>query len=198
MTSSQGSNAQTTGTIDAPGHAHGHAGADDLAAARSDFKDAVGWTLLGIATLIGSIRMDRLEKQDINPYTVPGLLPGLLGIALILLGVLLGVRSWRRGAWAHQPPRQPDPLLGLQRKRVGVAIALCIGYALVLVGHGLPFWLASSIYICTSILVFRRLSLDEAERRLDLRAWIHALLISVGVSVLVWLVFEHVFLVRLP
>jgi hypothetical protein len=42
--------------------------------------------------------MDRLEAQHINPYTVPGLLPALLGIAMIVLGALLGVRSWRRGA----------------------------------------------------------------------------------------------------
>jgi hypothetical protein len=26
---------------------------------------------LGVAVLIGSITMDRLEKQDVNPYTVP-------------------------------------------------------------------------------------------------------------------------------
>jgi len=29
---------------------------------------------LGIAILIGSVTMDRLEKQGINPYTIPGLL----------------------------------------------------------------------------------------------------------------------------
>ena len=40
--------------------------------------------------------MDRLEAQHINPYTVPGLLPGLLGLVMILLGVLLALRSWGR------------------------------------------------------------------------------------------------------
>ena len=50
--------------------------------------------------------MDRLERQNINPYTVPGLLPGLLGIAMILLGGVLALRSWRRGALelASSPP----------------------------------------------------------------------------------------------
>ena len=48
-----------------------------------------------------SFAMDRLEAQHINPYTVPGLLPGLLGIVMILLGGLLALRSWRRGA-LHQ------------------------------------------------------------------------------------------------
>ena len=34
------------------------------------------------------------------------------------------------------------------------------GYGVVLVGHGLPFWLASTIYVTASILLFRRLSRD--------------------------------------
>ncbi len=68
------------------------------AQAARDLRDALGWLVFGAAVLIGSIRMDRLEAQHINPYTVPGLLPGLLGLVMILLGVLLAVRSWDRGA----------------------------------------------------------------------------------------------------
>src|SRR4051812_48708210 len=65
-------------------------GADEEAASpRADLKDAVAWMAFGIAVLVGSITMDRLEKQNINPVTVPGLLPGLLGIAMILLGGVL-------------------------------------------------------------------------------------------------------------
>src|ERR1700712_586160 len=66
-----------------------------VASLRSDFLSALGWMALGIAILIGSVTMDRLEKQDINPYTIPGLLPGLLGIAMTILGALLAARSWR-------------------------------------------------------------------------------------------------------
>src|SRR3954470_17743253 len=77
---------------------------DDHAPPRADFKDAIGWIVLGVAVLIGSITMDRLEQQNINPYTVPGLLPGLLGIAMILLGGVLAVRSWERGALTVPPP----------------------------------------------------------------------------------------------
>src|SRR3954452_15176500 len=69
--------------------------ADDRAALRSDFLSGLGWMALGIAILIGSVMMDRLEKQDINPSTIPGLLPGLLGIAMTILGALLAARSWR-------------------------------------------------------------------------------------------------------
>jgi len=164
---------------------------------RSDLKDAVGWIAFGIAVLVGSITMDRLEQQHINPVTVPGLLPGLLGIAMILLGGVLGVRSLRRGALARALP----PATAHQReerKRVAIATLLCAGYGVVLVGHGIPFWLASSIYIAASILAFQRLSADPAERRLTGRAWAKALVIAVAASVITWLVFEKLFLVRLP
>jgi predicted cobalt transporter CbtA len=164
---------------------------------RSDLKDAVGWIVFGLAVLVGSITMDRLENQHINPVTVPGLLPGLLGIAMILLGAVLGLRSWRRGAFAQPlPPATADQRE--ERRRVWIAIALCAGYGIVLVGHGIPFWLASTIYITASILVFQRLSRDPVERRLGARAWGKALLIGACASVVTWLVFEKVFLVRLP
>ena len=170
---------------------------EERASPRSDLKDAIAWIIFGIAVLVASVTMDRLEQQHINPVTVPGLLPGLLGIAMILLGAVMAVRSLRLGALAHAtPPRTPH-----QRessRRVWIAIALCCGYGVVLVGHGIPFWIASSIYVTISILVFRRMSSDPVERRLDARAWMLALVIGVLSSVTTWLVFERVFLVRMP
>jgi predicted cobalt transporter CbtA len=170
---------------------------EDAAPPRSDLKDAAGWIAFGVAVLVGSLTMDRLEQQNINPVTVPGLLPGLLGIAMILLGGVLGVRSLRRGALA-QPLPAATPEDRETSRRVWIAIALCCGYGIVLVGHGIPFWLASSVYVTVSILVFRRLSRDPQERRLGARAWVQALVIGVLSSVVTWLVFERVFLVRLP
>jgi hypothetical protein len=174
----------------------GH-GQDGERPPRADFKDAAGWIALGVATLIGSIRMDRLQSQHINPLTIPGLLPGLLGLAMMTLGIVLGVRSWQRGALREAEP-DPGPLARAQRKRVAIAIGLCVGFAVVLVGHGLPFWLASSIYTTISILIYRRISPDPDERRIGLRAIAQALVIGVGASVVIWLVFEQLFLVRLP
>jgi hypothetical protein len=129
--------------------------------------------------------------------TVPGLLPGLLGIAMILLGGIMGVRSMGRGALGKPlPPASPHRRE--ERRRVAIAVALCCGYGIVLVGHGIPFWLASTIYVTASILVFRRISADPQERRLGLRAWTQALVIGVASSVITWATFEKLFLVRLP
>lgn len=180
-----------------PEHSVAQGTEHELAPPRADFKDAIGWIAFGIAVLVGSITMDRLESQHINPVTVPGLLPGLLGIAMILLGSVLGVRSLRRGALAHALPPATDEERE-SRRRVWIAIALCVGYGVVLVGHGIPFWIASTIYVTASILVFRRLSREPEERRLHGRAWMQALVIGVLSSVVTWMVFEKVFLVRLP
>ncbi|MEJ8836146.1 tripartite tricarboxylate transporter TctB family protein [Ramlibacter sp. AN1133] len=170
---------------------------EERAAPRSDLKDAAGWIVFGVAVLAGSVTMDRLEQQNINPVTVPGLLPGLLGIAMILLGAIMAARSWRRGAFTTPlPPATPHRRE--ERRRVAIAVALCCGYGIVLVGHGIPFWLASTVYVTGSILVFQRISSDPAERRLTPRAWAMALVIGAAASVVTWLVFERVFLVRLP
>lgn len=180
-----------------PEHSVAAGAHEEAAAPRSDLKDAIGWIAFGLAVLVGSIVMDRLEHQNINPVTVPGLLPGLLGIAMILLGGIMGVRSLRRGALAKPLPPATAHRRE-ERKRVAIAVALCCGYGIVLVGHGIPFWLASTLYVTASILIFQRLSADPAERRLTARAWTQALVIAVAASVVTWLVFEKVFLVRLP
>ncbi|MEP7084945.1 MAG: tripartite tricarboxylate transporter TctB family protein [Betaproteobacteria bacterium] len=164
---------------------------------RSDLWDGVGWLALGSAILIGSLLMDRLEKQAINPYTIPGLLPALLGIMMIVLGGILALRSWRRGALRMAIPAS-DRDDREQRRRVWIVVALCVGYAVVLVGHGLPFWLASSIYVTVSILILQRLSRDENERRLTPRAWMKAIIIGLSSGVITALVFQELFLVRMP
>lgn len=167
------------------------------ASPRADFHDGVGWFVFGLIVVIASLRMSRLTDQHINPFTIPGLVPGLLGAGMMIIGALLGVRSWRRGAGqvAAVPPTADDRH---RRMRVWLAIILCCGYSIVLIGHGLPFWLASSIYVTASILVFHRISTDPVKRQIGLRSVVHALLIGVASSVVIWLVFERLFLVRLP
>ena len=164
---------------------------------RSDLADGLGWAVLGVAILIGSLTMDRLERQGVNPYTVPGLLPGLLAIAMILLGGILALRSVRRGALRQSSaPATPDQRE--QQRRIGIVIALCAGYAVLLVGHGLPFWLASTIYVTGSILILQRIGRDPQARILSPMAAVKALAIGLGAGLITHLVFQELFLVHLP
>jgi hypothetical protein len=164
---------------------------------RSDFWQGVGWVVFGAAVLVGSITMDRLQSQNINPYTIPGLLPAFLGIAMMLVGAVVAVRSWRRGAFDHAR----EPFTAHQRevrRRVWLVVALVVVYSVGLIGHGLPFWIASAIFVTGSILVLQRMSRDPEERRLTPRVWAKAIVIGVLASVITQLVFQNVFLVRLP
>lgn len=171
--------------------------ADPPAPARADLHDAIGWVVLGAAIVIASWRMDRLTAQNINPYTIPGLVPGLLGLGMVLVGAIMGLRSWRRGA-LHEPIEPASQSQRMQRKRALLATILCCGYSLVLIGRGIPFWLASTIYVTGSILLFDRISSDPTKRRINAHAITKALLIGGISSIVVWLVFERLFLVRLP
>jgi hypothetical protein len=175
-----------------------HPGADEEdITPRSDFWQGAGWVALGAAVLVGSVTMDRLESQNINPYTVPGLLPGFLGVAMMLLGAVLAVRSWRRGALAE--PREEFTAHQREvRRRVWTVIALCAVYSVFLIGHGLPFWLASSLFVVGSILVLHRMKQDPEARRLTPRVVIKAVVIGVLAAVITQLVFQEIFLVRLP
>jgi drug/metabolite transporter (DMT)-like permease len=164
---------------------------------RSDWWQGLGWIVLGAAVLVASLAMDRLEDQHINPYTIPGLLPALLGIAMILLGGVLAVRSWERGALTQ--PREPfTPHQRETRKRVWIVIALCSAYSVVLIGHGLPFWLASTIFVTGTILIMQRMNREPDERRLPPMLWVKAIAIGVIASVLTQVTFQDLFLVRLP
>ena len=46
---------------------------------------------------VGAWRMDRLEHLHINKYETPSLVPGLLGAAILMLGLVLAMRALARG-----------------------------------------------------------------------------------------------------
>jgi hypothetical protein len=176
--------------------------ADDLspaeaeAVAASDLRGAAGWIVFGVAILIGSITMDRLERQDINPYTVPGLLPGLLGIVIILLGVLLGLRSWRRGG--ARPGGARLQIDSAVVSRLSILLVLILVYSVVLVGHGMPFWLASALFVSLSIVALQQPQRAALGRRLSLRDVGFAVAVGLGSGLCITYVFQDLFLVRLP
>lgn len=165
-------------------------------AARSDLMASLGWSAMGAAILIGSIRMDRLEEQDVNPYTIPGLLPGLLGIAMIILAALLAIRSIRQGALSGQPAGAPRE--ALVSRHLLLVLGLCLTFGVGLVGRGLPFWLAAGAFVTVAILSLQRPQRKAAGQRLSVRQLVQALVIGFAAGGAITLVFQEIFLVRLP
>ncbi len=160
------------------------------AAPRADLADAMGWTVLGVAVLVGSWTMDRLETQDVPPFAAPGLLPGLLGIVLVLIGLLLMVRSVRSSR-LRSGLVTAEGLLGPAPGRALGVIGLCVLFGGGLVGHGVPFWAAAALFVTAAILFLRRESLG-------LRTVGFAAAVGLGAAIGITLLFQQLFLVRLP
>lgn len=158
--------------------------------ARADTIWALIWIVFGAAVFYGSWTMDRLQALHINPYTAPGLVPGALGVGLIVLGAVLLVRSLRTD---DAGSTTPAPLI---TPRLLIAAALCVAYGVGLVGRGLPFWLTTILFVFVSIFVFRW-SEHRAGGTLG-RGAATALLCAAGAAAGITLVFQEIFLVRLP
>src|SRR5258708_385692 len=170
---------------------------EDTASLRSDFLSAIGWMGLGIAILIGSVTMDRLENQGINPYTIPGLLPGLLGIAMTILRALLPARSWRPRLLSASPSSEASTHRA-ERKRLLLVVGLCLAFGWLLVGHGLPFWLAAAIFVTVAILSLQTQQRKATGQKLSVRMLVTTAAIGVGAGIAITVVFQELFLVRLP
>jgi hypothetical protein len=156
--------------------------------AEPDRLFGAGWLALGAVVLAASWRMDRLESQHINPWSAPGLLPGLLGALMLLFGAALLLRRF--------VPASGDAERVAPAGRTWLAIALCVGFAAGLLGHGLPFWVTAAAFMFVAILAFRWLDREAGAGlgRLALESAVIALCASAAISLL----FQEVFLIRLP
>jgi len=157
----------------------------------SDRLFGAGWFAFGAAVLAASWRMDRLEGLHINPWSVPGLLPGLLGALMILFGTALCLRRPVADGGG-------EPARGAAGGRIWLALVLCVGYAAGLLGHGLPFWLTSAGFMFVAILVFRWLDRDAETPSSLGRLALGSAAIALAASIAVSLLFQEIFLVRLP
>lgn len=160
---------------------------------RADLVSALVWMLIGGAIAIASWRMDRLEHLHINKYEIPGLVPGLLGAAVFLLGGVLAARSLRAGALRKAHPFALQPGTG----RLLVVLGAMLLYPLVLVGHGLPFWAVTGVFVAAFIFFFDR-GRQTALGRGTARQLLLAGVCGAATSAVVTIVFQDVFYVRLP
>lgn len=155
--------------------------------ARSDLRGGVGWVVFGFAILIGCWRMDRFESMGATLYTAPGFVPAMFGVALVLLGGLLARRGWRARSASASAPAEAEPLLS---RRIMLMLALSMAYAAGLVGRA-PFWLATTLFVAAFTWAY-------AEDAPQMRRVVVAVASGLLTSLVVVLVFERIFLVRLP
>jgi hypothetical protein len=115
---------------------------------------------------------------------------------MVCLGALLALRSIGEGVLARHTPALSGPASGY--KQIMVVLALCLIFTAVLLGHGLPFWLAAAMFVSASILTLQQAQRKAAQERLGLREIATAVSIGLGAGGAITLVFQTFFLVRLP
>jgi hypothetical protein len=160
------------------------------ASPRADLVTAAVLFALGVAIVQQALAMPRFVEQSGTGLTAPGIVPGFHGAMIALLSVLLGLRALRRGGWAaHGPVAQG----GTDGRRLAMAATFGVLYAGVLVGR-VPFWVASALFVFAFTATFEW----DAGPAGRMRRLVEAAAIGVGTGLAVTLVFEKLFLLRLP
>ena len=163
---------------------------------RRDLQGGVVWTAFGCLVVTLSWQMDRMTQQGATLHTAPGLWPGIVGTLLALLGGVLVLRSWRRAQRIGWDAAERDDTNYAALSRFALAAAMFFVYALLLVGRGLPYWLGTALFVATFVFLFQ-----YAKRKSDgriARGVVVALACGGLTALLVTLVFEQLFYVRLP
>ena len=148
-------------------------------------RAGIGWIVLGVAVSVGAWRMDRLQSLNIEPWSAPGLVPGVLGVLMALFGCGLMLSS--RDGVAQAEPIPWGRLLGV--------LGLTVLFGFVALGR-MPFVLAAALLIFVWIAMLSWSQWVAAGQRG--RGLLRTALIAGLASIIVSHLFQDVFLVRLP
>jgi hypothetical protein len=159
----------------------------------SDLAQGLIWLAVGGSIFYASWTMERLENLGVKPFSAPGLLPGVLGVFMFVLGLAMLLRSVR----ARQlSPKTATNSWNFEWRRILLPLALCLAFAGGLVGRALPFWTSAWLFIAVMIW-----TLQYAERKAKgelIRLAIVAVTVGGAASAAISLVFQELFLIRLP
>ena len=165
---------------------------------RTDLYIAAGFLAFGIGIIAESAVMPTFTDQGTPIYVAPGLVPGFHGLVISILAFVLAARSVSRGALTAAGAARPLPERLAWRRSVGriaLATTLTLIFAVGLIGR-IPFWLAAAIFVFGFIMAFewRR----DQTRAVLLRnaAWAIGIAMTAGWAVT--LLFENLFLIRMP
>jgi len=164
---------------------------------RADFVSSIVLIVFGAGVLWASLAMPRFEEQGGVIYDAPGVVPGIIGILVVALAMVMLVRSVARKGY----------FLGLTGKAIGGVlrddqtlrmlgtVVTCILYGLVLL-RLLHFIAGTLIFVFVFVMLF------EYDLRKRLAGQWKVLLFAVLMSVLttggVYAAFRYLFLVNLP
>lgn len=164
---------------------------------KKDFITSIVLIAFSLSVVVMSYTMPRLEHRNIDPFSAPGVVPGMIGMILLGLSLILFFRSLKRGGYllfAAGDGVSTSTHKGGKR-RVFLTLALSLIYAVGLLGR-IDYGLATFIYIGSFIMIFEYRTgagLTAQKKMIAL-----ALLEAIIAAVLISLIFRKLFLVDLP
>lgn len=164
---------------------------------KADFVTALILAVSSIAIVVSAYRMPRFEEVGAQPYDAPGLVPGLLGMILLILSFMLLMRSIRQKGYVLGV--NPGSLATFFKDATVLRILITIGismlYGMAFLGN-LPYVLATGLYVLAFVIIFeyRR----DQPMQTQWKILLFALLLAVLTAGAVAVVFRYLFLVNLP
>lgn len=158
----------------------------------ADLWTGLFWIIFGGAIAAHASTMPIPQHLGATTLTGPGLVPGLLGGALVLLGAVLAIRALRGQAIVG--PDAPSDPSEVSNGRALSALALITLYAASIATRQ-PFVVCTVIFITVFVAVFNWRERALADR---VKTLLGAAALGLAVAFALEFVFESIFYVRLP
>ena len=164
---------------------------------RADFVTSILLMVFGIWIVVHSLQMPRFENLEANPFSVPGIVPGLLGGVIFILSLVVFLRSLKQNG--HRLGMNATVIANFTKdasmQRMLITILICSLYGLGMIGR-LNYYVATFVFVLAFLLLFqyRQAQLDGAMGKLIAKSVLQALLTAGAVGA----VFRYLFLVELP
>ena len=161
---------------------------------KADFVVSILLMLFSIGIIVHSLHMPRFEDVGANPFSAPGIVPGVLGTVVFFLSLAVFIRALRQKGFRLGIGREAlvnfwaDP----STRRMFLTTLLCVIYGLAMIGH-MNYYLATFVFIMGFLVLFQYRA--RSSRHLLL---LTALAQAALTAAIVGVVFRYVFLVDLP
>jgi len=163
---------------------------------KADFYTSIILITFGVLAAVMAFQMPGFGGDDQNPYSSPGLLPGILGCLISILGLVMFVRSIVRtkGHLGISANGFKTVFTDTGTYRILATITICVLYVVLL---GKLFFPILTFLFIFGFIVFFEYDLKMMFKE-QIKKLIIALIVAIVGSVAIWLVFTYLFLVRLP
>ena len=122
----------------------------------ADFVASIVLMAFGIWILVHSLQMPRFENLEANPFSVPGIVPGLLGIIIFLLSLAVFLRSLKQKGHrlAIDTAVIGNFIQDASMQRMLITILICGVYGLGLIGRT-NYYAATFLFVLAFLLLFQ-------------------------------------------